>query len=171
MSINDVIEHVIDRSLRCITFSVVTPFTGCVMRCIRTAMRQATAQWLVAVSIRPLGVVRIVVRIGQMEHFERWHLFLGQWNFAWIRFWHRWKCYFPLMIRIIHVAASIANNKTANLVWSNRDTFQHVNHFDAEQMTDSFAHSRTLNFQIYTKLIDGLDDLLFALASLDVMLQ
>lgn len=133
-----------------------------------------------------------------MQYFECWKSFFRQWNI--MRFlyqcahwklisklnsvnlclisdlytyglWHRRKWNIPIVQWIVHVTTCIANNKATNFIRSNCDTFQHINHFSAKQMTNTFAHTRRLDFQIYTKCVNRFDNLLVAFTGFYVVHQ
>lgn len=106
-----------------------------------------------------------------MKHLERWRAFLRNWKL--VRCWlgNRRKFNFPLVIRIVNVTAGFADDEAADLVSTQICSLQHVNHFTAEQLTDTFAHLRRLNAKIHAILEDCLDDFFFTFARLDVALQ
>lgn len=111
------------------------------------------------------------MRVRQVQHLERRRtLFRNRKLVRW-RLGNRRKFNFPLVIRIVNVAAGFADDETADLVGSQVGPLQHVNYFAAEQLADALAHLRRLYAEIHAILVNRLYDFFFALARLYVALQ
>lgn len=67
---DDVLEHVVDGTLGSVALPIVSPSTRPAMRTGRRSVGQTTAQRFVAIGVRALFVIRIEVRVGQVQHFE-----------------------------------------------------------------------------------------------------
>lgn len=129
MGVGDVFEHMIDRSFGCVAFSVIAPPSSGSWGLQRIAVCQPTAERLVAFRVRTLLIIRIIMRIGDMQHLEGRRAFLRRyWRFD-RRFLDWRKGYLPFMQRIKCVVARIADHEAADLCRTHMHLFQHVDHF------------------------------------------
>ena len=68
MVVGDVVEHALDGLAGCVALAVVAPAAGAVGGHAGDAVGAAAAQRLAAGRVAALGVVRIKVRVGQVQH-------------------------------------------------------------------------------------------------------
>lgn len=128
MCVGDVFEHMVDRSLGRVALSVVAPSSGACRGGQRGAVRQTTAERLVAFGVRTLLIVRVVMRVGNMQDLERRRTFLRWDRRLERRLLDRWEGHFPFVQWIEGIVARITDHEAADLSRAHVHLFQHINH-------------------------------------------
>lgn len=123
------LQQMINGSLRRVTLPVISPFASSSIRCGRSAISHAATKRLITIRVWSFSIIRIIMRVRQMQNFKRRRTLLGQLQLMSIRLWY-WRHFnLPLMIWIINVSASIANDEATNFICSQIHALQDVNHF------------------------------------------
>lgn len=91
MRVSNMTQQMIDRSFWSIAFTVVSPFSGRIVWRQRTTVSQTAAKRFVTISVRSLGIVRVVMSVGQMQYFEGGSTVFWQWIITdfWFRNWRK----------------------------------------------------------------------------------
>lgn len=77
MRIRNMIQHTIHQPFRSIALPIIAPLASRIVRIRRSTIRQSTTQRLIAIRIRALRIVRIVMRVRNVQHLERGHILVG----------------------------------------------------------------------------------------------
>lgn len=126
MRVDDVFEHVIDGSLRCIAFPVIPPSTSGSGRRQGRPIRQPAAERFAAIGVRAFLIIRVVVRVRNVENFEGRAALLRHDRRFRGRLRHGREGDFPVVLRVVRVVASVADDEAANLRGSHGDLLQDV---------------------------------------------
>lgn len=159
MVIGNVLEHALDGVPGRVAFAVVAPSSGAVSGRIGNAVRQSTAERLVAIGRTSLVIVRIEMGVGQVKDLERLAAIVDDLLADERRFGNGRQGDLPVVIRIVRDGADVADNETANFVSCQNQTGQDKDDFVRHGVDDSLADSMRFYFEAHAQFGGGVDDL------------
>ena len=165
----DVSQHALDSLAGGVAFAVVAPASGPVAGRVGNAVRQPTAERLRAGRMTPFVVVRIEMRIGEVEDLQRSHVG-GRKSDDSARFGYGRKRNFPVVVGVVGDGADVADDETADLVGGEDEPGQDVDHLFGHDVDDALAHAARFDFHADAEFGRCVDDVVRRFATVHVVL-